>query len=233
MNTVLPLLSTVISFVFAAAVFAQWLSRRKPYQFVWTLGLLAYGISAGCEFIVGMQGWSDLVYRLWYLIGAIYVAAYLGMGTVYLLAPRKVAHIVMAVLVLASLYAVFKVFTAPINLDLLSGSERISGAAMPNDVRLLTPMFNVYGTLGLVGGAIYSAWVFWRKRIMPQRLVSCVLIAIGGILPAFGGTLLRFGIPDAFLLLEFLGVAIIFVGFVANSEIIASRLTVKQRPIAP
>lgn len=227
MNVILPLLTAAISFVFAVVVFAQWLSRRKAHQFVWMIGLLAYAIGAGCELAVGVWGWSDLTYRLWYLFGAILVAAYLGMGTVYLIAPRKAAHIAMLVLILASLYAVFKVFTAPTNLDLVVATTRISGAAMPNDIRLLTPLFNIYGTVTLVGGAAYSAWVFWRKRILPRRMLSCVLIAIGGMLPAFGGTMLRFGIPELFFLMEFLGVSVIFVGFLSNHEIVALRSLAK------
>lgn len=225
MNAILPLMSTVISFIFAGTVFAQWLSRRKPHQLVWTLGLLAFGISAGSEFAGGIWGWNDPVYRLWYLIGAIFVAAYLGMGSVYLLAARKTAHVIMALLVLASLYAFYAVFTAPVNAALLSGMTVPTGEAMPSSVRWMTPVFNIFGTAGLVGGAAYSAWVFWRKRILPQRLLSCVLIAVGGVLPAFGGTQLRLGNPNLFFLMEFLGVTIIFVGFLANSEAVARRLS--------
>lgn len=29
-------------------------------------------------------------------------------------------------------------------------------------VRLTTPFFNIYGLLTLVGGALYSAYLFWR-----------------------------------------------------------------------
>ena len=228
MNVILPLLSTVVSFVFAGTVFAQWLSRRKPHQIVWTLGFIFYGIGAGCELIGGATGWNAPLYQLWYLAGAIFVAAYLGMGTVYLISVRKLANVIMAILVLGSLYAIFKVAGAQVNLTALAGMKVPTGEAMPNDVRLLTPIFNIYGTLGLVGGAAYSAWIFWRKRILPQRLVSCVLIAVGGMLPAFGGTAMRLGNPGLFFLMEFLGVAVIFIGFLANSEIVATRLTAKQ-----
>ena len=49
--------------------------RRQPYQLVWTIGLLWYGISAGTEFLGGAFGWSEPLYRAWYLIGAFGVAA--------------------------------------------------------------------------------------------------------------------------------------------------------------
>ncbi len=232
MNAALPFLSALISFIFAGVVFAQWISRRKLHQLVWTLGLLAYCIGAGSEFVGVIYGWSQPLYQAWYLFGAILVAAYLGMGTVYLVTPRRVAHAIMAVLVLGSLFATYRVFSAQINTTLLSTMVVPTGEAMASGVRWLTPIFNGLGTLGLVGGAVYSAWVFWRKRIRPERLTSCVLIAVGGALPAIGGTQMRLGNPQLFFLMELLGVAVIFIGFLANSEIGAIRVRDKSSALA-
>ncbi len=33
----------------------------------------------------------------------------------------------------------------------------------------MTPLFNIYGLIALVGGAVYSAWLFWRFRIACGR----------------------------------------------------------------
>src|SRR5438270_13966782 len=66
-------------------VFDQWWQRRHSFQLVWAIGLLWYGISAGTEFAGGAFGWSEPLYRAWYLIGAFYVAAFLGAGSIYLL----------------------------------------------------------------------------------------------------------------------------------------------------
>ena len=87
--SVLPLASCIISFIFALTVLDQFLAKRKPYQLVWAIGLFMYSISTGVEFWVGVWGINQLNYRLWYLVGAIFVAAYLGMGTIYLLARRR------------------------------------------------------------------------------------------------------------------------------------------------
>jgi len=103
-NVVLPLLSSVASFAFAALVFTQWLQRRRSFQLVWTIGLLWYGISAGTEFLGSAFGWSEPLYRTWYLIGAFFVAAYLGMGTVYLLAKTRFGYFVAATLLLGGLF---------------------------------------------------------------------------------------------------------------------------------
>jgi hypothetical protein len=227
MDVILPLLSAVVSFVFAGMVLTQYRSRRKAYQLVWAFGLICYGIGAFSGFLFGVGLGNVFVYGAWYIFGAFFVAAYLGMGTIYLMAPRRIAHAGMAVLGAFSLVAVGLVLTANIDMSQLAAGKTLSGAAMPGYVRMLTPLFNIFGTAALVGGAAYSAWVYWRRRDMPHRVLSNALIAGGAMLPAMGGSMLRFGIPELFYLFEFLGVAVIFMGFLANHEIVASRLTAR------
>ncbi len=216
--TIVPFVSSIVSLVFAIIVLDQFLARRKPYQLIWAIGLFMFLIATGSVFWIEAWGLSEVAYRLWYLFGAVLVAAYLGMGTLYLLIPRRTAHIILAVLLVASFYAVFRVFTASIDLSTMQG---LSGEAMPSGVRLMTPFFNTFGTVALVGGALYSAWVFWRRRLMAHRLVSNILIAVGALLPALGGTLARFGVSSttAHALLILLGVVVIFTGFLRSREV--------------
>ena len=47
LNVVLPLGSSVLSFVFAGLVLDQWAQRRHAFQLVWGIGLIFYGVSAG------------------------------------------------------------------------------------------------------------------------------------------------------------------------------------------
>ena len=93
-NVLLPFGSSALSFVFAAFVADQWWRRRQPYQLIWTIGLLWYGISAGTEFLGSAFGWNEPLYRAWYLIGAFGVAAYLGLGTVFLLNRTRFGYFV-------------------------------------------------------------------------------------------------------------------------------------------
>ncbi len=92
LNALLPLVSSALSFVFALFLLDQWLERRRSYQLIWTIGMAWYGISAGTEFWGGAFGWSEALYRAWYLIGAVYVAAWLGLGTMYLLGKTRFGY---------------------------------------------------------------------------------------------------------------------------------------------
>lgn len=318
LNTVLPFCSSAVSFIFASLVFDQWLRRRRTFQLVWTVGLLWYGISAGTEFLGSAFGWNATLYRLWYLIGALYVAAYLGAGTVYLLRRTRFGYFVSAALVLGGLISLAAIAkypgsqfngTAAFILSLVAavaiaavttwrrdwnahvamgflvmGSLIVAylvvtahlrdpgyatdptthvpvGAAIPNYLRVLTVPFNVTGAFALVFGAIYSAYVYMPKRRLMRahvripvvaqaygalavavnlvvslpraiaalfegrlnsRVPATILIALGGFIPGVTSSLNRFGVTWSFFLGEFLGVVLIFAGFLISEEVFAT-----------
>ncbi|HVC76060.1 MAG TPA: hypothetical protein VND96_06025 [Candidatus Micrarchaeaceae archaeon] len=324
LNVVLPLGSSVLSFVFAAMVLDQWWQRRHSFQLVWGIGLLWYGISAGTEFLGGAFGWSEPLYRTWYLIGAFFVAAYLGAGSIYLLSKSRfgyfagvtvviggllsllfshadaqgtntplypgsgtagtvafviatvggiaivtatavrrplAAHIAMAVLVVGSIGAAWMVLGASLPAPgyALDPSTHVPvGTAFPGYVRVLTGPFNIAGALCLVFGAVYSAYVYMPKRkvlrakvktpVLAQlyglaaiavnlvaslpgavralfqgklnsRVPATILIAVGAFIPGVTSGLNRFGVTWSFFLGEFLGVLLIFVGFLVSEEV--------------
>jgi hypothetical protein len=217
-NTLVPLVSSLLSFVLACFVLRRFAQRKGMHQLFWGIGMIFYGIGGFCEFYNGAFGWNPLVFRLWYLFGAVLVAAWLGQGTVYLLARPKWAQALMILLVLGSLFAFYRIFTAELDPTLIgaageTGTELSGRAIVTPGVRLLTPFFNLYGTVALVGGAAYSAYIFWRKRILLHRAIGNVLIAVGAIMPAFGGLFSRLQIPGALYLGEFLGALLLLVGF--------------------
>lgn len=224
LNTVVPFVSSTISFVFAYIVLSRYFRKRSghAHSLLWGIGIIFYGIGGFCEGFYGAFGWNPLIYRMWYLFGAILVAAWLGQGTVYLLVKKRVANSLMVVLALGSVYALVRVVTAQLDPTLLTasvhtGSELSGHAIVTPGVRTLTPFFNLYGTLTLVGGALYSAWLFWRKRVLLHRTVGNILIAVGAIFPAFGGTFSRLGVPGALYISEVLGVILIFLGFLRTT----------------
>ena len=85
-------------------------------------------------------------------------------------------------------------------------------------VRLTTPFFNIYGLFTLVGGAIWSAYLFWRKRVLPNRVIANVLIAAGALLIGFASTLTRLGYGQFLYLGELLSAVLMFSGFMVASK---------------
>lgn len=136
-NVVLPLLSSALSFVFAAFVADQWLRRRQAYQLIWTIGLLWYGISAGTEFIGGAWGWNEPLYRTWYLIGAFGVAAYLGLGTVFLLRNTRFGYFVAFSIFAGGLFSILSGLARAREGDPASGTTILAVVAFATLVAVL------------------------------------------------------------------------------------------------
>jgi len=229
-NAFLPAISSTISFIFAFFVFRRWWFGRRIYSLFWGIGMLFYAIGGAMEALYGFFGWHPLVFRLWYLFGAILVAAWLGQGTVFLLVRKRWAYWLFYVLLAASIYAAYRVFTAELDPTLMISGELSGHAIVTPGVRILTPFFNIYGVVTLVGGAIYSAWIFWRKRVLAHRVVGNILIAVGALMPAFGGALQRFGIPYVLYLGELLGAVLMFIGFLYATQAITYGLHSARQP---
>ena len=167
-NVLLPLCSSVVSFVFAAAVLAQWSGRRRAFQLVWAVGLLWYGISAGTEFLGSAFGWSEPLYRAWYLIGAFFVASYLGAGTVVLLAKTRFGYFVAVSFLLGALYAF-----------------AIRGR-YPSDTTSFAIVLVVCGA-----AAIALAIATWRARALVAPITLTVLVggSVAAAIAVLGATL--------------------------------------------
>ncbi len=226
---VIALLTAVLSVIAALFVLDQYLHRPKAYKLLWFLGLVAYAIASAAEVVGAAEGhWSLGVYRTWYFFGGLLVAAYLGMGTAYLLLPRRVANGIMALLALGTLYGAARVFTEPLS---VADLHRLATATpqqvvdvsnftiMPLDIEILAPIMNITGAALLFGGAVWTAWVFWRRRTMPYRVLSNVLIAIGALAPTILTGLIRLGFTSGFFLGQLIGVAFILAGFLVSIEI--------------
>lgn len=228
MNVAIPLLTALVSLVFALTLLDQYLERRRAYQLVWTVGLLLYFFASALQTLwaVGIEG--EAVFRLWYYAGAMLVAAYLGIGSIYLLAPRRVSHGVLAGLLVLTVLAGVLALTVRLQADvaLLEGEAMVSLVPgsdsqrfYPGYVGGLTAFLNVTGALALIGGAVYSTVVFIRRKAPAFRAVSTVLIAVGAIISAAGGALERFDLPQPHDLALLIGVIVIYIGFLRSREV--------------
>ncbi|MGW8251221.1 MAG: hypothetical protein ACWGO1_11310 [Anaerolineales bacterium] len=216
----ISILSTIISFVFAFAVFNRYRQRKGTHLLLWGFGLVLYGLGTLTEVILGFT-FSELALKVWYLSGAMLTAAWLGQGTVHLLVRRRgVASTLTVVLAIVSLLAAVLVLTAPLtpavnsfNPNLPISSQYQEFMTRSGLIILLTILLNIYGTITLVGGAIYSAYLFWRKKVLLNRVVGNILIAAGAMMPAMGGAFIRAGMADWLYISEFLGVILMYIGF--------------------
>jgi hypothetical protein len=230
---IIPFLSTLVTFAFAAAVFGRFLRRRGAHLLFWTIGLLFYGFGTLAEVILGFT-FNGLILKLWYLSGAMLTAAWLGQGTILLLVRKgRLAWILTGLLVAVSILAATLILLPPLStagpayqLTQAISSQYKQFLTRGSLTIILTILLNIYGTLTLVGGAIYSAIIFWRKRVMLNRMIGNILIAAGALAPAMAGSFVRMGLADALYLSELIGVVLMYIGFIQAT-------TVPVREVAP
>lgn len=219
---VLPFLSTAVMAVFTVSVLRRYFVRRAPAFLFWGVGLAMFGAGSFAEAYLALA-WSPVVFFIWYFFGAVLNAAWIGQGTVYLLFRRRWVHILTALLILGSLGALALMLQVMPRLDAtqftptLPISEQYRQIMPPVSqgatVRLTTPIFNIYGLVTLVGGALWSAFLFWRKRVLPNRVIGNALIAVGALSIGFASTLTRLGYGSLLYLGELVAAVLMFSGF--------------------
>lgn len=92
LSVVLPAVGAILALVFAVALLDQWRERRHGFQLIWAIGMLFFATAEASEAIGAASGWSEPLYRTWYLTGAVSTAGWLGLGTAYLLGKTRFGY---------------------------------------------------------------------------------------------------------------------------------------------
>jgi hypothetical protein len=212
-----PFATAVIGFFFTYLVFKQYLERKKPHQLAWTVGLLFYAVAALMEaYSEYTQTWDPTVYRI-YIVLAASLVGFLGLGSLYLIAKRRIwGHIFLAYNVIMFLIFIYGTFTRPLVKEKLVAGITVGGKALGESLsypRVCSLFFNVPGTFFLLGGAIYSIFLFARKKEYAYRMWANVLIALGTIVIAAAGSMARMGQTVGLYPAEMVGSALLLWGF--------------------
>ena len=105
MPALLPAVTSLLAFLFALMLLDQWRERRHGFQLVWALGMTWFAIGTGAEALAAAGGWNETLYRAWYLTGAVWTAAWLGLGTAFLLGRTRFGYTYAVLLLLSGLVA--------------------------------------------------------------------------------------------------------------------------------
>ncbi len=212
-----PAATAVLGFVFFALVFRQYLARRRMHQLAWSIGLLFYAIAAAMEAWSEYVGeWNPTVYRI-YIVLAASLVGFLGLGTLYLVAKKRIWGDIYFVFLLACM-AIFFVGTFTVELDT---SKLIPGITVGGQAlgasgsfpRVMSLPINITGSLFLFGGAVISIWRFARRREYAYRMWANVLIAAGALILAALGGRARLGDTTGLYAAEMVAAALMLAGF--------------------
>lgn len=226
-----PAISALITLVCAGAIAYDAFARPRPDKAAWAIAFTMFAIAAGCEVAGSVAGWTPALARVYYLTGAVLVVAYLAIGELYLLAPGKMRRFAPGATLLVTAASATVVLNANIDRSRLAadGWDAIErGTALTT----LAIGVNSIGTLVLVGGSIASAIRFRRLGIQRNRMTGCLLIALGAMTVALGGTATRLGHREYLYIPMAAGAAVIFAGYIQTRRPDAVRQTVTPRATA-
>jgi len=208
---IFPIIALVVSAACAVVIGRDAWRRPRPDRVVWAIAFGIFAVAAGAEVAGSLGEWSAPLARLYYLCGAVLVVGFLALGEGYLLARHHIQRFAPGVTLLITALAATLVINAPIDESRLAGDGWDAIERGPALVAMAVGI-NAIGTIVLAGGALYSARRFRKLGTQRHRTTGCVLIAVGTLAVALGGTLTRFGQHEYLYIAMSIGVAIIFAG---------------------
>lgn len=206
---VFPIGATLVALAFALATWRA----AKPTETalrVWSVALAQFAVASfALAWGIGF-GWTPLVYRAFYYFGAILNVAWLALGTIWLLAPRRAAAVSNAVIVVAATIAGALVLGS----DLARGAQASLATEMlppPSHVmssvpRLLARIFSIGGSVVVLAGLL---WSLVRRRYAAGLAMLALGVLVAGAASEFGraGSVIPFTVGLAG------GIGLMYAGF--------------------
>ena len=205
----IPIITSVISFLFFVLILIQFIKRRKIHQAVWTIAILFFGISTLMEFLMNpdILGFNVVLFSLFYVTASSLVG-FLGAGQLYLVFKNKVSHIFLVFVIVFTIGLIFTLAFTPFPSSVTFVGElgtdiRAISEGYPISVRIWAIILASVGGVVLILGSLYS---FIRDRTRYYAL----FFTLGAIFP-----MLR-NIPFGYLGNELASVISFFIGFILS-----------------
>ena len=206
MEALLAFGAALLALRLGGALAARWRARRRPELAAWSAALVAYAIAAGAMAWGAAAGWSDPVFRVYYLFGGLLTAALLGLGSLLLYGRRWT---LVPGLVYVGL-AIGVALAAPIH-------GEITGTSIPEaqdhltffPARLIAILGNSVGTIAVIGVAIAT---------IRRRPAGNVLIITGVAVAAAGSAFAGLGSAESAVFVA-IAALLLYGGFTARSVV--------------
>ena len=215
--------ASLISAAFAAVVFVRFRMSGRPAFAAWTAGLAIFAAAAGCQAVGEHFGFSAPIFRAFYLLGGVLGVIWLSMGTLFLLAPRRLAGRATAILGIVTVVLAVDAAIVPVDTSRLDTAAGVLGDAIAHGslLQLGAVILNILGTLILVGGSAWSAYRLIRDHGGLDRVVCNVLLTAGAFVIAagFSAAKLAGGSLDTLGVYEAVGIAVMFAGFLSLGRV--------------
>src|SRR3954465_4990716 len=92
-QTAAAVAAALVALAFSMATFERWLARHRRHELAWSVSLLMFAVASAALAVGAGDGWNGLVFRTFFLFGAIANVPFLALGTIYLLGSRRTGDI--------------------------------------------------------------------------------------------------------------------------------------------
>ncbi len=204
-EAVMPLIAGVLALAISVVLARMYVQKRRMHHLLWAVGMLFWAISDFTQLYAIVASWTVFIY-LAYFFGSIMLAGFLGAGTIYLVFPKSriSSGYLWFNIVFGVALAVSLVLT-PLNSSALQAAVTGANPISSPIVNDIAAIINIPALFAFAGGALYS--------YIRTRRIYALLITIGAVIPALGGTLAAILIPQFLPFTDFFGILFLGVGF--------------------
>lgn len=222
MDAVLALIAAALATGFSLDLWRSQVRRPRFHALAWASAMTMYAVATWTLAWGLIAGWSDSGFRLFYYLGAIVNIPVLALGSIALVRGERAARRFLVGLIAFFALAAWSTMVAPTigvidQIGVPEGSAvfqrgMIDDPAVPPipSPRTFAAIAGGLGTIVVVGLAASSVW---RRRQDPNAVGGNVLIILGTLAPAFGGSLTALGEGSAFALSLLVGAALLWAGY--------------------
>lgn len=204
-----PVGAALLGALFTLLLLRSFRRRRAGEKLLWAGGFLLFTVSTASEAIAQGSGWSVGLFRGYYLCGGVLTVAWLGAGSAWLQLSRRWRDALAGGLAVATLAAAAAVALAPVHagaLALAPSGGPPADTALGGHAFIWAIALNAFGTVFLLGGALYS--IVRRRRVRAN-----LWIGGGALVLALSTSMTRAGAYSLVYLGELVGIALMFAGF--------------------
>ena len=202
--------SGLVALAFCFSTFERWLARHQRHELAWSGALALFALASAALAAGAAGGWNGPSFRLFYLFGAIANVPFLALGTVYLLAGRRVGDRAAFGVCLFAAFAAGVIAIAPFRAPIPHGHLPQGSAVWGPLPRVLAGVASGGGAMVVLAGAVWTVWRVRRGRLA----IANGLIALGTLITGASGLLNSVvNAMTAFSVTLLVGITVIFAGF--------------------
>jgi hypothetical protein len=216
LSTVPALLVATICAWFTVRVLGGYLRHQRTSHLFWTIALAASAIASLAYFItIQTSPHSPVWFFIYYLLGAMWMPAIMGLGSLALVLSKRWVYGLAAVVFVVGAAGSVMMFRQPYSADKLAALAGGAGTGIiqPGAWLVLLIVLNTFGAAAVIGVALWSAWKYMRDKNISRFFFGNVWLALGVLVISSAGSAARLGWPGTFWVVMLAGWIITYIGY--------------------